>query len=69
MQLHRIKYWLNANPEDELVFDQTVTTLCDLYRAAPTLTKQGEHIMGTDEMTSGSFGLRPAKTVLYNRLW
>ena len=51
MQPHRIKYWLNANPEDVLVFDQTVTTLCDLYRAAPTLTKQGEHIMSTDEMT------------------
>jgi len=51
LQPHRIKYWLNANPEDGLVFDQTVTTLCDLYRAAPTLTKQGEHIMSTNEMT------------------
>lgn len=51
MQPHRIKYWLNANPEDGLVFEQTVTTLCDLYRAAPTLTKQGEQIMSTDEMT------------------
>jgi hypothetical protein len=28
-----------------------VTSLCDLYRAAPSLAKQGEHILSTDEMT------------------
>ena len=42
---------MNANPEDRLVFNQEVTTLCDLYREAPTLTAQGEHILSTDEMT------------------
>ena len=42
---------MNANPEDPLVFNQEVTTLCDLYREAPTLTQQGEHIVSTDEMT------------------
>ena len=26
-------------------------TLCDLYRTAPALAKQGEHILSTDEMT------------------
>lgn len=51
MQPQRVKYWLNANPEDPLVFHQEVTTLCDLYRDAPTLTQQGEHILSTDEMT------------------
>ena len=51
MQPHRVKYWLNANPEDPVAFNQTVSMLCDLYRAAPTLVKQGEHILSTDEMT------------------
>ncbi|MHB8629555.1 MAG: hypothetical protein ACYDBJ_16250 [Aggregatilineales bacterium] len=42
---------MNANPEDPVVFKQAVATVCDLYRAAPTLAQQGEHILSTDEMT------------------
>jgi hypothetical protein len=51
LQPHRVKYWLNANPEDPLAFKQEVGTVCDLYREAPGLTQQGEHILSTDEMT------------------
>lgn len=33
------------------MFNQEITTLCDLYREAPTLAQHGEHILSTDEMT------------------
>jgi hypothetical protein len=42
---------LKANPEDPVVFKQAVATVCDVYREAPTLAKQGDHILSTDEMT------------------
>ena len=51
MQPHRVKYWLNANPADAEVFKQEVIVICSLYHDAPTLAKQGDHIVSTDEMT------------------
>lgn len=34
-----------------MVFKQEVGTVCDLYREAPALAQQGDHILSTDEMT------------------
>jgi DDE superfamily endonuclease len=49
---HRVKYWLNANPDDPAAFAQEVETICTLYQEAPALARQGEHIVSTDEMTA-----------------
>lgn len=49
---HRSRYWLNnGRDQDPETFDAEVEKICDLYIAAPTLHKQGIHIVCTDEKT------------------
>lgn len=51
MQPHRSRYWLNACPEDPVVFKQQVNGICQLHLNAQELLEQGTHIVSTDEMT------------------
>jgi transposase len=48
---HLSRYWLNAQPEDEAVFDAPVRAICALYRQATQLHKLGIHLVSTDEKT------------------
>ena len=49
---HLSHYWLNNERErDPDVFDAQVKTVCDLYKAAPTLHEQGTHLVSMDEKT------------------
>ncbi|HZB99855.1 MAG TPA: IS630 family transposase, partial [Gammaproteobacteria bacterium] len=48
---HLSRYWLNAQPEDEAVFDAQVRVVCALYRQATQLHKRGIHLVSTDEKT------------------
>ena len=49
MQPHRWRYWLT--PSDDADFDAKVRDICELYREAPALAKQGERTMSTDELS------------------
>jgi transposase len=52
LQPHRSRYWLNnKRDEDPQRFEHQVTTVCDLYAAAPALAEAGVHLMSTDEKT------------------
>jgi transposase len=51
LQPHRSRYWLNANPEDPVLFGQQVATVCDLYEQAGRLAERGIHLVSTDEKT------------------
>jgi hypothetical protein len=52
LQPHRSRYWLNAQPDDPVAFEQQVVEVCACYQAAPTLLVQrGTHTVSTDEMT------------------
>jgi transposase len=48
---HLSRYWLNAQPEDEAVFDAQVRAICALYRQATQLHTLGIHLVSTDEKT------------------
>ena len=48
---HLSRYWLNAQPEDEAVFDAQVRAICALYRQVTQLHKRGIHLVATDEKT------------------
>jgi transposase len=48
---HLSRYWLNAQPEDEAVFEAQVRVVCALYRQATQLHKLGIHLVSTDEKT------------------
>jgi len=48
---HLSRYWLNAQPQDEAVFDAQVRVVCALYRQAAQLHKLGIHLVSTDEKT------------------
>jgi transposase len=48
---HLSRYWLNAEPEDEEQFKKEVKQVCQLYRMALDLHKQGIHVVSTDEKT------------------
>ena len=48
---HLSRYWLNAQPEDEAVFEAPVRVVCALYRQATPLHKLGIHLVSTDEKT------------------
>lgn len=49
---HQSRYWLNnKRNQDPEAFDTEVKKVCGLYTAAPTLHKQGIHIVSTDEKT------------------
>src|SRR5919109_2003044 len=39
---HLSRYWLNAQPEDEVAFDAQVRVVCALYRQATQLYKRGD---------------------------
>src|ERR671915_1314952 len=51
IQPHLSRYWLNAQPEDEAVFEAQVRAICALYRQATQLHKLGIHRVSTDEQT------------------
>ena len=52
LQPHRSRYWLNAQPDDPLAFEQQVVEVCACSQAAPALREQeGTHTVSTDEMT------------------
>lgn len=48
---HLSRYWLNANPDDPVVFESEVQTVCSLYLQARILHAAGIHVMSTDEKT------------------
>jgi hypothetical protein len=52
LQLHRSRFWLNADPKDPDELDQQVAQLCEIYAQTPNLHEQGVHVISTDEMTS-----------------
>jgi transposase len=46
-----MRYWLNANIEDEDQFKVDVKNICETYINTPELNKKGIHVVSTDEMT------------------
>lgn len=46
-----MEYWLNAKPDDPVVFADQVAAVCQVYQQAPSFTQQGGHVMSTDEQT------------------
>jgi len=49
---HRARYWLHHERDhDPAAFDAAVHAVCEVYRQAPTLHEQGEHVVSTDEKT------------------
>ena len=46
---HLIRYWLT--PPDDPQKEATIGAICQVYRQAPELAKQGERTMSTDELT------------------
>ena len=51
LQPHKKRYWLNTREKDPVVFRERVEAVCDTYREAPALAKEGTHTISTDEMT------------------
>jgi transposase len=49
LQPHLVKGWLNPNIEDEQEFNSNVEKICDIYKSAETLEKDGTHVISTDE--------------------
>ena len=50
---HKIRYWLHSTEkaEDPDSFAQKVNGICGLYQDTQELTREGAHIVSTDEMT------------------
>lgn len=48
LQPHRSVYWLNSHDPD---FDAKAAAICELYVRSPTLYRQGELVISTDEKT------------------
>lgn len=48
---HLSRYWLNANPDDPVVFESEVQAVCSLYLQARVLYSAGIHLVSTDEKT------------------
>lgn len=48
---HLSRYWLNANPDDPVVFECEVQAVCSLYLQARILHAAGVHLVSTDEKT------------------
>jgi len=48
---HRIRYWLTPGKEKDPKFGEKVRDICELYAAAPRLTREGERVLSTDELT------------------
>ena len=51
MKPHLSRYWLNSEPEDPIVFEQEVRTVCRAYHEAPALYQAGTHTVSVDEKT------------------
>jgi len=51
LQPHKKRYWLNTREKDPVVFRERVEAVCDTYREAPALAREGTHTISTDEMT------------------
>ena len=51
MQPHRVEYWLNAKPDDPVVFSAQVVAVCEAYQQAPARAAEGSHVICTDEKT------------------
>ena len=51
LQPHRKRYWLTPPPDDPTELAEQICTVCQVYKATPTLAAQGTHVMSTDEMT------------------
>jgi DDE superfamily endonuclease len=48
---HRVKYWLNAKPDDPVAFTAQVAAVCAVYQHAPAVAQDGGHVISTDEKT------------------
>ena len=48
---HRIRYWLTPHKEKDPRYDEKVRDICELYRRAPELAREGERVLSTDELT------------------
>lgn len=48
---HRYKGWLNAKPQDPVVFAEKTREISHAYRSAPLLHTLGVHVVSLDEMT------------------
>jgi transposase len=46
-----VEYWLNAKPDDPVAFADQVVAVCEAYQHAPEVTRQGGHVISTDEKT------------------
>jgi DDE superfamily endonuclease len=60
---HLSCYWLHAKMTDPQQFVEQIEEICDLYRQAPELTRQGVHVLSCDEMTGIQALERAAPTI------
>ncbi len=51
LQPHRVRYWLNNQPEDPQCFAAQVQEICGLYQRASELHAAGVHLISCDEKT------------------
>lgn len=47
---HKIRYWLHSSEKTES-FARKVNEICGLYQSAREQSREGAHIVSTDEMT------------------
>ena len=48
---HRSRYWLNPKIDDPVEHQAAVARVCEIYKQAPELAKQGTHVVSSDEKT------------------
>jgi transposase len=48
---HKTRYWLNSPLRKTPEFIEAAANICDLYKQAPELHKQGIHVISNDEKT------------------
>ena len=58
-----MEYWLNAKPDDPVAFAAQGVAVCEAYQHAPTVARQGGHVISTDEKTGGQALERAAPTL------
>ena len=58
-----MEYWLNAKPDDPVAFAAQVVAVCEAYQHAPTVARQGGHVISTDEKTGVQALERAAPTL------
>lgn len=53
LQPHKIRYWLHSTEKAEAPdsFAQKVNEICGLYQDAQDFSREGIHVVSTDEMT------------------